>query len=246
MILRSILAVIAFLAVGSLSFFAAHQTRLVWFDAAAAVEAAAKYDAKIVRDRYGVPHISGQRDADVAFGLAFAHAQDDFPTLQRAVLAARGRLANVDGIQAAQGDFLVHLLGIWSDIDERYETDLSEPTRALLDGYAAGVNLYAAQHRGDVLPEAVPVKGQDIVALFMLRLPFFYGLDEQLRVLLAGGEVEIPPRKTAAARALAIAIAPSREMSSMEPHFYRPEGRVSCFSCGTASLRSIAARQRSV
>src|SRR5688500_15831151 len=77
MILRSILAVIAFLAVGSLSFFAAHQTRLVWFDAAAAVEAAASYDATIVRDRYGVPHISGQRDADVAFGLAFAHAQDD-------------------------------------------------------------------------------------------------------------------------------------------------------------------------
>jgi acyl-homoserine-lactone acylase len=224
MILRSILAVIAFFAVGSLSFFAAHQTRLTWFDAAAAIEAAAKYDATIVRDRYGVPHISGQRDADVAFGLAFAHAQDDFPTLQRAVLAARGRLANVDGIQAAQGDYLVHLLGIWTDIGERYETDLSEPTRALLDGYAAGVNLYAAQHRGDVLPEAVPVKGQDIVALFMLRLPFFYGLDEQLRVLLAGGEVEIPPRKTSAARALAIAIAPSRSADGATRLLLNPQG----------------------
>ena len=224
MILRSILAVIAFLAIGSLSFFAAHQTRLVWFDAAAAVEDAAKYDAKIVRDRYGVPHVSGERDADVAFGLAFAHAQDDFPTLQRAVLAARGRLANVDGIQAAQSDYLVHLLGIWSDIEQRYETDLSEATRALLDGYAAGVNLYAAQHRGDVLPEAVPVRGQDIVALFMLRLPFFYGLDEQLRVLLAGGEVEIPPRKTSAARALAIAIAPSRSADGATRLLLNPQG----------------------
>ena len=107
---------------------------------------------------------------------------------------------------------------------ERYETDLSEPTRALLDGYAAGVNLYAAQHRGDVLPEAVPVKGQDIVALFMLRLPFFYGLDEQLRVLLAGGEVEIPPRKTAAARALAIAIAPSRSADGATRLLLNPQG----------------------
>ena len=74
MILRSLLAAVAFvafLAVAFLSFFAAHQTRLTWFDAEAAVTAAAKYDSTIVRDRYGVPHISGQRDADVAFGLAF-------------------------------------------------------------------------------------------------------------------------------------------------------------------------------
>jgi penicillin amidase/acyl-homoserine-lactone acylase len=224
MILRSILAIVAFLAVGSLSFFAAHQTRLVWFDAATAIEAATKYDSTIIRDRYGVPHISGQRDADVAFGLAYAHAQDDFPTLQRAVLAARGRLANVDGIQAAQGDYLVHLLGIWRDIEARYETDVSEATRVLLDGYAAGINLYAAQHRGDALPEAVPVRGQDIVALFMLRLPFFYGLDEQLRVLLAGGEVEIPPRKTSAARALAIAIAPSRSDDGATRLLLNPQG----------------------
>ena len=224
MILRSILAVVAFAVVGSLSFFAAHQTRMTWFDAGAAIAAAAKYDAKIVRDRYGVPHISGRRDADVAFGLAFAHAQDDFPTLQRAVLAARGRLANVDGLEAAQSDYLVHLLGIWNAIDERYETDLSEATRTLLDGYAAGLNLYAAQHRSAVLPEAMPVKGQDIVALFMLRLPFFYGLDEQLRVLLAGGEVEIPPRRTAAARALAIAIAPSRSADGATRLLLNPQG----------------------
>jgi acyl-homoserine-lactone acylase len=227
MILRSLLAAVAFvafLAAAFLSFFAAHQTRLTWFDAEAAITAAVKYDSRIVRDRYGVPHISGQRDADVAFGLAFAHAEDDFPTLQRAILAARGQLANVDGIEAAQSDYLVHLLGIWNAIDQRYDLDLSEQTRALLDGYAAGLNLYAAQHRGDVLPGAAPVRGQDVVALFMLRLPFFYGLDEQLRGLLAGGEVEIPPRKTAAARALAIAIAPSRSADGATRLLLNPQG----------------------
>lgn len=224
MILRSSLAVVAFVALGLLSFFAAHQTRLTWFDAEAAITEAAKYDATIVRDRYGVPHISGRRDADVAFGLAYAHAEDDFPTLQRAVLAARGRLANVDGIEAAQSDYLVHLLGIWNAISEGYETHLSEQTRALLDGYAAGLNLYAAQHRGAVLAGAAPTRGQDIVALFMLRLPFFYGLDEQLRVLLAGGEVEIPRRKTSAARALAIAIAPSRSSDGATRLLLNPQG----------------------
>ena len=101
---------------------------------------------------------------------------------------------------------------------------IRDSTRALLNGYAAGFNLYAAQHRGDVLPDAVPVKGEDIVALFMLRLPFFYGLDEQLRMLLDGGEVEIPPRKTAAGRALAIAIAPSRSADGATRLLLNPQG----------------------
>ena len=34
----------------------------------------------------------GEPDADVAFGPARAHAQDDFPTIQRQLLAGRGRL----------------------------------------------------------------------------------------------------------------------------------------------------------
>ena len=144
---------------------------------------------------YGVPHISGKRDADAAFGLAYAHAEDDFPSIQRALIAARGRLASVDGIAAAEGDYLVQLMGIWQVIDARYESDLSPDTRALLDGYAAGLNLYAAQHRDAVLPGFAPMRGEDLAALFMLRLPSFYGLDAELRALLRGGADKItqPP-----------------------------------------------------
>ncbi|MEZ5969852.1 MAG: penicillin acylase family protein [Hyphomonas sp.] len=36
------------------------------------------YDAEIIRDEFGVPHIRGARDRDAAFGLAYAHAEDDF------------------------------------------------------------------------------------------------------------------------------------------------------------------------
>ena len=81
--------------------------------------------------------------------------------------------------------YLVRLLGIWNAIDARYETDVGADTRALLAAYAAGLNLYAAQHRNEVLSGFAPAKPQDVVALYMLRLPFFYGLDEQLRSLLA-------------------------------------------------------------
>ena len=49
------------------------------------------YDARIVRDDYGVPHIFGTTDADAAYGLAYAHSEDDFETLQQVVAMTRGR-----------------------------------------------------------------------------------------------------------------------------------------------------------
>src|SRR5689334_17966559 len=58
---------------------------------------AAKYDVRIRRDTWGVPHILGKTDADTAFGLAFAQCEDDFATLQEVALAARGQLAADQG-----------------------------------------------------------------------------------------------------------------------------------------------------
>ena len=47
------------------------------------------YDAEILRDEYGVPHIRGERDRDASFGLAYAHAEDDFETIQEVVAVTR-------------------------------------------------------------------------------------------------------------------------------------------------------------
>ena len=41
------------------------------------------YSSVIERDQWGVPHIYGERDSDVAFGLAYAHSQDDFKSVNR-------------------------------------------------------------------------------------------------------------------------------------------------------------------
>ena len=49
------------------------------------------YTAEIVRDEFGVPHIHGETDADVAYGVAIAHAEDDFFTLQDVVAMSKGR-----------------------------------------------------------------------------------------------------------------------------------------------------------
>ena len=47
----------------------------------------------IVRDHYGVPHIFGKTDPEVAYGLAWAQAEDDFETIQQSMLAGKAMLA---------------------------------------------------------------------------------------------------------------------------------------------------------
>ena len=54
-----------------------------------------QYDVTIYRDTWGVPHIFGQTDRDAAYGLAYAHSEDDFKNIQDALLAARGKLASI-------------------------------------------------------------------------------------------------------------------------------------------------------
>ena len=56
-----------------------------------------KYDVEILRDTWGVPHIYGVTDKDVAFGFAFAHSEDDFKTIQDVVLQTRGKLSSIYG-----------------------------------------------------------------------------------------------------------------------------------------------------
>ena len=110
------------------------------------------YDVRILRDTWGVPHVFGKTDADVAYGLAYAPAEDDYPTIEGALLAARGRLASVYGRKAAPNDYMVALLRLWDAVAERYQRDLSPETRALVEAYAAGVNRYAALHPGVSAP----------------------------------------------------------------------------------------------
>ena len=47
----------------------------------------------IARDSYGVPHIFAPTDPEVAYGLAWAHAEDDFKTIQTLILTGKGKLS---------------------------------------------------------------------------------------------------------------------------------------------------------
>ncbi|MEL7689120.1 acylase [Citromicrobium bathyomarinum] len=149
------------------------------------------YTAEIIRDDFGVPHIYGKTDADVAYGVAIAHSEDDFTTLQDVVAMSRGRYGAIAGQEGAAVDYAYHLLDARGTAERKWKT-LPADTRALLDAYAVGLNDYARDHPGEVkLGNLFPVNGIDIAAGFALRQPFFFGLDRYMGPLVAGDP--LPP-----------------------------------------------------
>ena len=155
------------------------------FDARQARQDALQYQVRVVRDAYGVPHIYGARNADVAFGLAYAHAQDDWATIEEVLRFSRGELARTTGREGAITDFLVRAIKVEEAVASLYEQDIPQETKAILEGYAAGANLYCAEEPGRCGSDVAPITPQDIVAGFVSRTPFFYGLDKDLQTIFA-------------------------------------------------------------
>ena len=107
-------------------------------------------DIEIIRDSYGVPHIYGKTDADTAYGLAWAHAEDNFLTIQKAYLAGNGKLSRWNGKKGIGADFVSQFIESAETVDRLYHT-LSDEFVAVIKGYAEGLNSYAKQHPDEVL-----------------------------------------------------------------------------------------------
>ncbi len=147
------------------------------------------YDVRILRDTWGVPHIYGVTDEDTAFGLAFAHAEDDFLTIQQTAAATRGILASIEGPGAAPIDYIVQLLRVNEVVEEKYST-LCPKVQAICEAYADGLNYYAALHPEETLPGLFPADGKLVVAGSVLMSPMFFGIENTLIELFEGPKDE--------------------------------------------------------
>jgi acyl-homoserine-lactone acylase len=180
---KILLAVIAILASIYIGFWATAPRSL---DPVQYQMLADKYDVHIVRDKFAVPHIFGARDIDAAFGLAYAHAEDDFATMQDVLLVTRGKLATLHGVDAAKTDYLVQFMDVWNVVDAGYETRINQQTRDHAEAYADGVNFYASENPDNIAVELLPVTGKDIIAGFTFKTPLFYGFDQVVAAVVEG------------------------------------------------------------
>ncbi len=143
-----------------------------------------KYDVTIYRDEWGVPHIYGKKDVDVAYGLAYAQCEDDFKTGLEVLTLVKGKSGQTEGFKGFVLDYILELLSVREIINEQYESDLSPEVRAICEAYAEGVNHYAALHPDKVTCwDIFPVSGKDVVAGFVSSSPLFFGLNRYIEPL---------------------------------------------------------------
>ncbi|MGI9345194.1 MAG: penicillin acylase family protein [Gammaproteobacteria bacterium] len=144
-----------------------------------------RYLAHIQRDDWGVPHISGARDRDVAFGIAYAQATDALEDIEKSLRLHTGQMGRQEGWSGVKTDWLVHLLRS-HELAETTWTQLPDAVRKVLIGYADGLNYFAAEHPAAVDQSLYPVSGEDLVASMHFQQLMFYGLGDVIADAIDG------------------------------------------------------------
>ena len=125
---------------------------------------------EIVRDQYGIPHIFAKTDAEVAYGLAWANAEDDFNTIQEAYLAGNAMLSKYIGLKGAPADFITQFIGSKEIINEKIG-EISDDYLKVISGYSQGLNSYAEKNPDKVLYKKLfPITPKKMLMYSQLQL----------------------------------------------------------------------------
>ncbi len=110
---------------------------------------------EIVRDTNAVPHIFAESDADVMFGLGFAHAQDRLWQMTLMRRTAQGRLSELFGAETLPIDEFMRALDIYT-ISQRAVSHQTAETIVMLEAYSAGVNAWIEVVGSEALGRGAP------------------------------------------------------------------------------------------
>jgi len=141
----------------------------------------------IARDSLGTPHIFAKTDAEVAYGLAWANAEDAFEETQTLIYTSKGFMGRVQSIEGAKADFFVHAIGARKLVNERYDKDLTPEYKKYLNGFVQGLNAYAAAHPKEVKNrKAFPVTEKDILTSYVAIMSFLTGVQNAVGDVVGG------------------------------------------------------------
>ncbi len=146
----------------------------------------------IVRDSFGVPHIFAKTDPEVAYGLAWAEAEDEFASMQQLLLPVKGLMGKVLGKQGAAGDYAFALFRCKEITEEKWST-LSPAFVNYITGYVQALNHYAATHKNEVLNKNLfPITLKEYVSSSVFALTIFNGADGALQRIFSNTEPQAP------------------------------------------------------
>ncbi len=102
-------------------------------------------DVRVVRDRYGVPGILGDREEDVALVLGYVMAQDRLWQMDYFRRAGQGRLAEILGRNYLESDHIIRTATAGRH-DVYSSARLGERERRWLEHFVRGINTYLVTH----------------------------------------------------------------------------------------------------
>jgi penicillin G amidase len=108
----------------------------------------------VLRDTYGVPHITGNDLHDVIFAQGYVTAQDRLFQLEFNRRVAQGRLAEMFGTGGkdrplVDADAFLRTLGMYAAAQTELAS-LDDTTRSELQAYADGINAFVSSHKGSL------------------------------------------------------------------------------------------------
>ena len=119
--------------------------------------------------------------------LPVAQAEDDFGTLQQVLAMTRGRMGAIVGQDGAKGDYAGHLLNVRATVERDYDKQPRRPARRCSTATPRGLKPLCRDARGrSGAGQAVPAQWSGRGRRFVLRSPFFFGLDKTLGALTEG------------------------------------------------------------
>ncbi|WP_373051307.1 penicillin acylase family protein, partial [Thalassovita aquimarina] len=118
---------------------------------------------EIVRDHANVPHIFGDSDEDVFFGLGYAHAQDRLWQMVTQRRTVQGRLSEVFGPRTLPVDKMMRRLDLYP-LAQKSLAAQDARSRAALRAYADGVNARLDEINRDALGRGAP-------EMFLFNMP---------------------------------------------------------------------------
>lgn len=144
-------------------------------------------DITIARDTFGIPHIFAKTDAEVAYGLAWAHCEDDFEHIQMILITANAHLGEIQGKEGAATDYFVQFIRAKEHVDKYYDSDISFEYKKILQAYADGINAYASKHPKEIkLKKVFPVSPKTILIGYHLILTSMVGTPRALQYIIKG------------------------------------------------------------